>query len=286
MYKIYELDSTTTYPPPNMSLMSANTIYEEPRSNPYNPKGSDTQIPEMPSYWSFKGDELPSDKGYSYWWSLLHSVHQFFCVISLGHGSLRDVWKVSHPECPDEVWEKGRNELRERLNNINVVAGLLLSAMVGFCTTDPPGGARILPYTNTGPYCVLLTSIGLSLGGLIVGSATAFVIHKSRAEWFRETMMGSHRRIWATTVLLAFPFLSIGAATCTAASGLLIAASYSEVTLVRVACYVLVVPPMTCALVFGWMMAIKTGALKESVRALKESVKSVNLILARTCRHS
>jgi len=132
--------------------------------------------------------------------------------------------------------------------------------MTGFCTTEPPGNGRILPYTKTGPYIVLLVSICLSLGGLIVGSAAAFVIHKSKDEWFRETMMGSRFRIWVTTILLSFPFLSVGAATCTAASGLLIAASYSEVTLVRVACYVLVVPPLACAFAFGWMLAVKRGA--------------------------
>ena len=58
--------------------------------------------------------------------------------------------------------------------------------MAAFCTTDPPGNSRILPYTQTGAYIVLLVSIGFSIGGLIVGSAAVFVIHKSTAEWFRK----------------------------------------------------------------------------------------------------
>ena len=37
-----------------------------------------------------------------------------------------------------------------------------------------------------GPYCVLLASVGLSLGGLIVGSAASFVIHKAKVDWFNE----------------------------------------------------------------------------------------------------
>jgi len=37
-----------------------------------------------------------------------------------------------------------------------------------------------------GPYCVIFVSVGLALGGLIVGSAAVFVIHKCTAQWFRR----------------------------------------------------------------------------------------------------
>ena len=54
------------------------------------------------------------------------------------------------------------------------------------CTTDPPGDGKTLPYTKVGPYCVLLSSIALSLGGLIVGSAASFVIPKAKVKWFHK----------------------------------------------------------------------------------------------------
>ena len=44
--------------------------------------------------------------------------------------------------------------------------------------------------------------------------------------------------------------------------GLLVAASYSEVELVGVACYFLIVPPLMCALVLGWMVCVKTGSFE------------------------
>jgi hypothetical protein len=71
------------------------------------------------------------------------------------------------------------------ITRILVQAGLLLTAMTAFCTTEPPGNS-ILPYTKTGPYVVFLVSIGLSLGGLIVGSASVFAIHKAHVRWFNE----------------------------------------------------------------------------------------------------
>ena len=43
----------------------------------------------------------------------------------------------------------------------------------------------------TGPYCVLLVSVGLSLGGLVVGSTAAFVIHKAKVDWFNEVRYSS-----------------------------------------------------------------------------------------------
>ena len=57
--------------------------------------------------------------------------------------------------------------------------------MTTFSTTTPPDNS-ILPYTRVGPYCVLLASVGLSLGGLIVGSAAVFAIHKAKVDWFNE----------------------------------------------------------------------------------------------------
>lgn len=43
-----------------------------------------------------------------------------------------------------------------------------------------------MPYTKIGPYCIIFVSVGLALGGLIVGSAAVFVIHKCTARWFRR----------------------------------------------------------------------------------------------------
>lgn len=44
----------------------------------------------------------------------------------------------------------------------------------------------MLPYTEPVPYIVLLVSVSYSLGGLIVGSAAVFTIHKANPVWFRE----------------------------------------------------------------------------------------------------
>jgi len=250
----------------NMSAASTVTIVTS-GFRPYSIKARKNPIPEIPSHWIFERDGHPSKHTYFCWSPFMHFLHHLFCVIGLGHASLHHVWEDSHPDCSAEVWEHGRDMLRERLQHINIVAGLLLSSVTAFCTTVPPDGA-ILPYTMTAPYCVLLVSVALALGALIVGSSAVFVIHKAKVEWFNETMMSSRTRIWGTMLLLSFPFLSVGASTCTAAAGLLIAASRSEATFVRVSCYFLVVPPILCGLAAGWMLCMTTGALGRLIMRL------------------
>ena len=58
--------------------------------------------------------------------------------------------------------------------------------MTTFCTTEPPVNGRLVPYTKEGPFCALMTSVALSLGGLVVGSTAAFMIHKAHLQWFNE----------------------------------------------------------------------------------------------------
>jgi len=133
---------------------------------------------------------------------------------------------------------------------------LLLTAVAAFCTTEPPANSGVLPYTKIVPYCVFLASISFSVGGLILGSLTVFIIHNATLEWYHEvrypptlvsrdaarcivcyrfsgakslvedadgcveqTMMSSQPRIWATMIIASFPYLSITASTYSAAAG-------------------------------------------------------------------
>ena len=130
---------------------------------------------------------------------------------------------------------------------------MLVSATVGFCTSDPPGR---IPYSRTLPYCVLLTSVIFSIAGLIVGVSCAFIINRSSSKWVREVrypsvldcrdgmrctvyyhlssavllvedtdrdakqyLAGSRPRIWATMFMLSFPFIAVAVAATSAAAG-------------------------------------------------------------------
>ena len=75
-------------------------------------------------------------------------------------------------------------------------ASLLLTTIASFCTTEPPAGSRILPYTNVIPYCFLLSSWAFAVAALVVGGASAFSVHKMSPVWFREVCPSSDPPFW------------------------------------------------------------------------------------------
>jgi len=85
-----------------------------------NHKQKETIVPEMPSHWVFERDEH-SKHWYLSWHRFAHFLYRVFCVIGLGHADLKTVWVTTHPNCPVEIWEAGRNSLRERLEHVNLV---------------------------------------------------------------------------------------------------------------------------------------------------------------------
>ena len=65
-------------------------------------------------------------------------------------------------------------------------AGLILSSTAALVTTVPPR-ADIIAYTEFGSYVLLFLSLGVSLGGLIVGSAIIYITSGSLTiRWFCE----------------------------------------------------------------------------------------------------
>ena len=78
-------------------------------------------VPEMPPHWVFERDKHPEHWYSSYWHLFTHFLYRTFCVIGLGHADLETVWETTHPDCPVEIWEAGRNSLRERLEHVNLV---------------------------------------------------------------------------------------------------------------------------------------------------------------------
>jgi hypothetical protein len=96
----------------------------------------------------------------------------------------------------------------------------------------------ILDYMAIGPYICLLLSFGLSLGGLIVGSAVIFVMSSCEAGFFRkvrmdilccypslltinivQTMMRTRSRVYCTLFLIAYPYIAVGVSTAVCAMG-------------------------------------------------------------------
>ena len=107
-------------PPLTTRAMSLHTA-PQPGTGVGSSDKADPNPPKLPPHWNFGGEE-----GHTYfcWWPFFHCLHHLLCVIGFGHASLVDLWKVTHPKCSSEVWEHGRDLLRERMEHINLVVRL------------------------------------------------------------------------------------------------------------------------------------------------------------------
>lgn len=91
--------------------------------------------------------------------------------------------------------------------------------------------------------------------------------------------MGTRARVWFTMALLVYPFWATGMSTCSLAAGegsalprllmafnksfhstgILVASFYSGSNLIRYGVYAMLVSPLSCGVVFLWIITLKTS---------------------------
>lgn len=115
--------SLLLYPPsPSLTMraVSSDTAFS-PETLESIHKTHENSVPEIPPHWIFEREGYPSNHTDFCWWPISHFLHHAFCAIGFGHTSLPDVWKVCHPDCLPEVWERERETTRDRLQHVNIV---------------------------------------------------------------------------------------------------------------------------------------------------------------------
>ncbi|KAL1661657.1 hypothetical protein GGF50DRAFT_90502 [Schizophyllum commune] len=139
-----------------------------------------------------------------------------------GHAGLEPVWaavRLEEEAGDGSFWEASIRQICDHLNNMLLVAGLLLASAATFLTTQPPRD-EILNYTRRGPYICLVASFGLLIGGIIVGGACVLVTSKVQAYWSEKVLYADRFHVYCTLIMLSYPFFSIGIATLFLAFGL------------------------------------------------------------------
>ncbi|KAJ7846685.1 hypothetical protein B0H14DRAFT_2771269 [Mycena olivaceomarginata] len=200
-------------------------------------------------------------------------IFNLLCITSFGHAGLNPVWAAIRleEEGDESVWSDGINPTCDRLNNMLLVANLLLGTSAVFITTTPPRASTI-NYTNRGPYiCIgiltdpyicMLGSFGLLIGGIIVASVCVFVCGKARPYWSEQVSNRALKRwvvgpicnrfhVYSTLIMLSYPIFSIGAAAILLAFGVLTAIWSAEDLGVQAAAALLLFLPISMAILFG-----------------------------------
>ncbi|CAL1699333.1 unnamed protein product [Somion occarium] len=227
--------SNTAHPVPSRShtafSSTASTVCGETKMDRL-----DSKPLVMPPHWKLEFINMPNWLG-----RCLRFSFKLLCLLSLGHRDLDSVWEVATTE-DERWWYEQKDRMLNRINNITVIAGLLLTSTSAFATTLPPV-TPLFDYTQTFPYICSLASFGSVLGSLIVGSSILFMMAKCSQQWFRDTLMGSHSSICLTLILLAYPFFSIAAAACVMLIGITVAAYQSSHPVIRIGSIFIILIP-------------------------------------------
>ncbi|KAJ7145581.1 hypothetical protein C8R44DRAFT_599115 [Mycena epipterygia] len=154
-------------------------------------------------------------------------VFNMLCVTSFGHAGLDPIWAAIRleEEGEESVWFDGINQTCDRLNNMLVVASLLLATSAVFITTAPPRES-IVNYTLRGPYICMLGPFGLLIGGIVVASVCLLVSSKARPYWSEQVLYADCFHVYCTLIMLSYPFFSIGAGALFLAFGMQIPLAY------------------------------------------------------------
>ncbi|KAG2127938.1 uncharacterized protein EDB93DRAFT_1185676 [Suillus bovinus] len=119
--------------------------------------------------------------------------------------SLKQHWmsKIS-----DDEWEKHRKISVDRLNNTNIVAGLVLTTSAIFVSTQPPL-TSFLPYTIRGCYVLALGSFAHALGGLLSGLAVVNIYGSCDRIWAKRVLTSTRFRLCCTLLFMGWPTVSL-----------------------------------------------------------------------------
>ncbi|KAJ7660340.1 hypothetical protein DFH06DRAFT_1269086 [Mycena polygramma] len=147
-------------------------------------------------------------------------VFNALCITSYGHAGLHPIWAgIRLEEEGDEsAWSDMINQTCDRLNNMLLVASLMLGTSAVFITTTPPRTSMV-NYTLRGPYGCLLLSFGFLIGGILVTSVCVLISSKARPYWYEQVLYATRFHVYSTLIILSYPFCSIGLAALLLAFG-------------------------------------------------------------------
>lgn len=133
---------------------------------------------------------------------VLTRVFSTLCVIAYGQRNMEAVWDLAVED--GQLWVESTDRIARRVEATGVTVrssspsnprkhalissgknGLLLAVSAALVTTTPPLGP-MMNYTLRASYILQLTSFGLTLGSIVVGSALLYTIPMCTGEWYRE----------------------------------------------------------------------------------------------------
>ncbi|TFK66769.1 hypothetical protein BDN72DRAFT_899526 [Pluteus cervinus] len=129
------------------------------------------------------------------------------CLVAQGQKSLESLWERLHD--PDrQLHDKRVDRLLTRLNSMQVVAGLILTADAVFLTTAPPDStAKWLKYDNVGSYHVVMISFVTALTCVVTSTIYLLIATHAEPEWLIALWKEDRLKLMLSQLLMSSSFL-------------------------------------------------------------------------------
>ncbi|KAJ8585121.1 hypothetical protein M405DRAFT_825608 [Rhizopogon salebrosus TDB-379] len=193
--------------------------YEASKSVPRSPVRMDDKIDRVnmgqrPRWW-----DAP-DSGRFHIWSW---IFRALCFASLM--SVEQLWDSMMDE---EKWNAHRKKAVDRLSNVNIAAGLVLTTSAVFISTQPPL-ISFVPYTMRTCYVLALGSFAHALGGLLCGLAVANIYDACDRIWAKDVLTATRFRLCCALLFLSWANISLSLSIAFLMTSILIACYASGV---------------------------------------------------------
>ncbi|KAG2346215.1 hypothetical protein BDR05DRAFT_70016 [Suillus weaverae] len=155
------------------------------------------------------------------------------CMIAISKSSVEH-WEELRQSPEDPKWDKHKKLVTNRFENMNIVAGLVLTSSAVFISTSPPTQSFV-PYGNHVSYILEVLSFVTALISLMTGTSVLVVYDTCYAhKGILESLEKSRLRLILCLMLMAFPSLALVVSTLALMIAVFIAGFISDKLVMKV----------------------------------------------------
>lgn len=158
------------------------------------------------------------------------------CLIAVSKPSVEHWDDLIHDRKREE-WVEHKKMVTERLGNMNLTAGLVLTTSAVFISTQPPF-QPLMPYASHGSYILQVSSFVAALISLMTGTSVLIIYDTcyANADMKRilKSLKRSRLRLVCSLILMAYPSLALAVSTLALLTAVFIAGFTSDKLFVKI----------------------------------------------------
>jgi len=158
------------------------------------------------------------------------------CLIAISKPSVEH-WDDLINDRRKEEWIEHKKMVTDRLGNMNVTAGLVLTTSAVFISTQPPF-QPLMPYASHGSYILQVSAFVAALISLMTGTSVLIIYDTCYANTDMKRILRSLKRsrlrLVCSLILMAYPSLALAVSTLALLTAVFIAGFTSDKLFVKI----------------------------------------------------